>query len=260
MIAKTEAIVLRVSPFSTTSHMVTWLTPDYGRLTTVVKGAMRPKSAFLGQYDLCYTCELLFYERERDGVHMARECSPLNTRLPLRRQWRHYTCAAYICDLALHATLPGRDHTEELYELLGATLDRLCAGRSSPEVLVHWFELRLLQLLGYAPHVERCLVCRKGLSAERAVFDAAKGGALCLDCLPHPVPEHVVPLGPDTQSLLRQWSGGHALSLLRNTVVSGKQLLALQRLTGTMLTYCLEMRLECRNVAMATLRCERGEL
>ena len=104
------------------------------------------------------------------------------------------------------------------------------------------------------------MACGKGLGGEKAAFDAAKGGALCLTCLPRPVPGHVVPLGPDTQSLLRQWSGVNALALLRNTVLSGKQLLALQRLVGSMLSYCLETRPECRNVAMAILRCQKGEL
>ena len=68
MILATPAIALRVSPFSRTSRMVTWLTPAYGRLVTSIKGACRPKSAFLGQFDLASRCELLFYRRERDGV------------------------------------------------------------------------------------------------------------------------------------------------------------------------------------------------
>ena len=37
-IEKTEGIVLRVTPFSTTSHVVVWLTPDRGRLPTAIKG------------------------------------------------------------------------------------------------------------------------------------------------------------------------------------------------------------------------------
>ena len=80
MIAKTEAIVLRIFLFSRTSHIVAWLAEDGTRLTTSIKGAVRPKSAFLGQYDLFYTCELLYYEREHAGVHVARECSPLAPR------------------------------------------------------------------------------------------------------------------------------------------------------------------------------------
>ena len=64
---KTEAICLDIRPWSRTSHVVRWMTPD-GPVTTVVKGAVRPKSAFLGQYDLNYTCEIVYYSRAK-GEH-----------------------------------------------------------------------------------------------------------------------------------------------------------------------------------------------
>ena len=72
-IIKTQGIVLTVHPWSRTSHIVTWLTPDHGPVTTLVKGAVRPKSAFLGQYDLFYTCDLLYYARATADLHALRE-------------------------------------------------------------------------------------------------------------------------------------------------------------------------------------------
>ena len=44
MIARTEGLVLRIMPFSRTSQVVAWFTPDCGRMATLVKGAQRPKS------------------------------------------------------------------------------------------------------------------------------------------------------------------------------------------------------------------------
>ena len=187
MITKTNAIVLRISPYSRTSHVVTWLTEYAGRISTTVKGAVRPKSAFLGQYDLGYTCELLFYQRARNGLHVAKECSPLEMRLRLRRDWRAFACAAYLCDLVYHATLPSHESQEGVYQLLRDALDALCKEGQEPVVLMHWFELRLLQTLGYAPHAERCVSCGVTLSQKRAGFDAAHGGAFCLNCSPQPV-------------------------------------------------------------------------
>ena len=127
MIEKTEGIVLRSRPFSRTSRMVTWLTPDFGRVTTVIKGACRPKSFFLGQTDLGYRCELLFYRKERAGAHIAREVFPLDCREALRGNWRASVAASYVCWLLSQVTEPMLA-SAELYELL----DRfLCA-------LSHW--------------------------------------------------------------------------------------------------------------------------
>lgn len=158
---RTEAIVLRIHPFSRTSHMVTWLTPDHGRLVTPIKGACRPKSAFLGQYDLGYRCELLFYARERDGVHMARECTPLDGRGPLRDDWRSALVASYCCDLAARVAQPMLD-AAGLFALLDRTLTALAGGGAWSRILP-WFELGLLGQAGLAPSLAPCAYC----NAER---------------------------------------------------------------------------------------------
>ena len=92
MIVKTQAIVLRMIPFSETSRVVLWLTRDHGKIATIIKGAHRRRSPFVGQVDLFYTCELLVYLRLFRGLHIVKECSPLKPRTPLRSRWRATAC------------------------------------------------------------------------------------------------------------------------------------------------------------------------
>ncbi|MFN2352493.1 MAG: DNA repair protein RecO, partial [Kiritimatiellia bacterium] len=84
MIVRTKALVLRVVSFSETSQVVTWLTPGLGKLTTLIKGALRRGSPFQGQYDLFYTSELIYYERRQSEIHVAGECAVLKHRPQLR--------------------------------------------------------------------------------------------------------------------------------------------------------------------------------
>ena len=88
MILKDQAIALRIHPFGNTSRIVVWLSQSYGKLATLVKGSQREKSGFLGQYDLFYTCELLFYAREQRNLHILKECTPLVLRPSFRSDWR----------------------------------------------------------------------------------------------------------------------------------------------------------------------------
>ena len=46
---KDEALCLALRPFGKTSQMVVWLTARHGLVTTPVKGAQRPKGAFLAK-------------------------------------------------------------------------------------------------------------------------------------------------------------------------------------------------------------------
>ena len=149
---KTAAICLRIAPWSRTSHVVEWLAPS-GRVATVVKGAVRPKSAFLGQYDLNYTCEIVYYARARGELHALRECSPAAMRDGLRRDYRALALADYFRGQVAELAPSGPD-CQEWFELLSASLDRLdapCASRLG-ELLE--FELAVLHLSGLAPEVE----------------------------------------------------------------------------------------------------------
>ncbi len=201
---RTPAIALRLSAFSRTSRMVTWLTPGYGRLVTAIKGACRPRSAFLGQYDLAGRCELLFYRREREGVHVARECAPLSCRPHLRRDWRAAVAAGYICDLAGRVAQPMLA-ARALFALLDETLDRLTGG-AALEAQVLWFELRLLDCLGLAPRLAECPGCPLAPEARDCRFALAAGR---LGCRHRPAPQ---PSGAATVALdaalldtLRRW-------------------------------------------------------
>ena len=173
---KSLAICLNVRPFSKTSQMVTWLTLEHGRVTTPVKGAQRPKSAFIGRYDVGYTCELVFYARERDGVHHIRECTPILLREGLRASWRAAEAAAYACDLTLRTAQPGMANPE-LFRILSNLLDTLpaCAPHEATLALL-WFESNLLQAVGLGPDFSPCPRCAP---SPRGLFSVEEGRFVC---------------------------------------------------------------------------------
>ena len=147
---KTEATCLAIHPWSQTSHTVVWLAPE-GRLTTLVKGAVRPKSAFLGQYDLNYTCEIVYYARARAGVYVLRECFPLERRDGFRHDLAALALASYfraLCD----ALAPQGPECAEWHALLNAALDAL-PGAASPVGELVAFEIAVLKLMGLWPGV-----------------------------------------------------------------------------------------------------------
>jgi DNA repair protein RecO len=202
MIIQTQAIALQIRPWSRTSHMVTWLTPDYGKIVTAVKGACRPKSAFLGQYDLFYTCDLLFYRREHDGVHAIRECAPGALREPLRHNWRAAAAAAYLADLMARVTV-GHQEAAPLFALLTRALDRLAdSPQNDPLELILWYETHLLQHLGIMPDFTTCPHCH---TPDRPWlrFSLPSGRFLCPHLATSQPGEATLSLHRDVQALFR---------------------------------------------------------
>jgi DNA repair protein RecO (recombination protein O) len=248
MIDKTEALVLRVHSFSETSHIVVWLTPEHGKVVTVIKGACRPKSPFLGQYDLFYTCELLFYRRERDGVHIARECAPLETRPRLRTDWRAAACASYLSSLVSGISFAG-GHQPEVYRHTVTALDFLNASGAGLPFLF-WFELRLAGILGFAPQLRQCSICNARLPNPRpAFFLWERGGLLCPACVKRPG-HRAVESTPDILALLRRWQEAESPLIARNTRCTGNQLFALRENVGTFLQFHLDLPPAARRIAL----------
>ena len=257
MIIRTAAIVLRVSPFSSTSHVVTWLTPRYGRLATVVKGACRPKSHFLGQYDLSYTCELLYYARERNGLHMARACCPLKLREHLRSDWRAVVFASYLCGLISRVSVPGKHHGE-VFDLMDTALDRLSSCGAEPAVLF-WFEQHLAGMLGVAPQLSKCAACQVASPiGSKVVFSAAQGGILC-DACSRSVPEDAfLSLSSDVHAILTRWQTSPHPHVAASTRCTPRQLLVIRRILGTFLEYHLDVIPRSRAIALDLARSTDG--
>ncbi|MFH1478022.1 MAG: DNA repair protein RecO [Verrucomicrobiota bacterium] len=275
MIIKTQAIVLRMSPFSETSRVVLWLTHDYGKIATIIKGAHRRRSPFVGQVDLFYTCELLVYLRVFRGLHIVKECSPLKPRTPLRSRWRSTACASYFTELVARISPLNAPHPE-LFRLLDMALDYF-ADQSALELGLFWFELKLMQIMGLSPQLKECLVCHHPLKTdgrpsyargategrrepalgarEASVFSCVRGGVLCKTCAPSSRLEEVgMPITPDIMGILRFWQASRSWRSAQSAACTPRQTRELERILGLFMQYHLELGNPARATALSILR------
>ncbi len=57
---QTDALVLRLIPWSETSFIASIYTREFGKLSVLAKGARRPKSPFEAALDLLSICRVVF--------------------------------------------------------------------------------------------------------------------------------------------------------------------------------------------------------
>ena len=251
MILRDAAIVLRFYPVTNTSRMAVWMTENYGRVTTLIKGSQRPRSAFIGQYDLFYNCELLFYARVRSGdVHILREVSAEKRRDRLRQDWRAAAAASYFSDLLFRVTVP-RAPRPELFELLDQGLDELAASGWLPGLMI-WYELTLLRHLGLQPQLDHCVICRAEIEGH-ARFAVGRGGLICEFCRDQ-VQERNVLMRPTTLGQLRDWAECREPDAASMRRVNPGELKEMQVVLGHFLRFHLEHRLQSRNLALELLQ------
>jgi DNA repair protein RecO len=152
MILKTTAVPLYFTGVSNTSRIVTWLTADYGKLSTMIKGEQRKNSLFRGQYDLFSTSELVFYDRTDRGVHIAKECSMLHSRPIFRSDWQACAAAGYISALFAKTT-PRHAHEPERFDFFEEMLSHAETHGHNPLFLA-WFDLKFAEFMGHRLQLE----------------------------------------------------------------------------------------------------------
>ena len=153
MIESATGLILRTRPLTESSLIVNWLTPEFGRIATVAKGARRAKSPFLGRLDLFYLADFSFSRSRRSDLHALREVNLRSTQSPLRQDLTRLHQAAYAAAL-IEQTTETETPLSSVFELMTGFLDCLCHHPPKTQ-MVFTFELKLLYLLGLGPDLDK---------------------------------------------------------------------------------------------------------
>ena len=153
MSERTTGLILRTRLLTETSLIVHWLTEDFGRMSTVAKGALRPKSAFRGKLDLFYLAEFSFARSRRSDLHVLSEVSLQESHSGLRRDLTRLRQAAY-CAALIEQTTETETPVPAVYKLFKGLLGLLPATAPQPRTIFA-FELKLLQELGLEPDLTK---------------------------------------------------------------------------------------------------------
>ncbi len=194
---RTEALVLRRTDFAEADRLVTLYAPELGKLRVLAKGSRRPGSKLAGHVELFCHCSLLIaVGRNLDLIIQAQTISSF---APLRADLDLIAAAHYLAEF-VDAFTAERIENQPLFTLLRGSLAMLAHARS-PEILLRFFELHGLRLLGYDSEMERCVRCgREAAEAALSAFSAYAGGALCADCARQEAP--VIPVSPAALEVL----------------------------------------------------------
>jgi DNA repair protein RecO (recombination protein O) len=153
MVETGKGIILRTRPLTDTSLIVHWLTPEFGRLATVAKGARRSKSPLAGKLDLFYEGEFSFQRSRRSELHTLREVVLREMHTAIRQDMEYLQQASYGTAL-IEQTTEMETPISEIYTLFKTFLAQLTAHPPQPQTLFA-FEVKLLSELGLQPDFDK---------------------------------------------------------------------------------------------------------
>ena len=175
----TEGIVLRRREFTESSFLVDFITPDWGCLKTIAKGARRPESRFRGRLELFNRGRLIFYPSRRTDLHLLGQFDPFQVCAAPGATLERAAYFYYLAELIL-ASGYGAETGKGLFALLKRELERAPAiGRVASQQIR--FEIDFLQVLGVFPPLQTCGRCQ-GPTSPRLYFSPSSRIWICPSC------------------------------------------------------------------------------
>jgi len=192
-----EAIITKKTKLGEADRILTLYTPDLGKIQAVARGVRRPRSKLAGHLEML-THSLVSLARGRN-LDTITGSQTINSFLPLKSDLELTSYALYAIELVNQFTA---EHIENrpLFRLLLETMEQLCQTRNS-ELVLRYFELHLLNEVGYCPQLQQCVACRQPLKPVTNSFCPSAGGMLCHNCLQSQTLTH--PLSVNALKVLR---------------------------------------------------------
>lgn len=249
---RVEAVVLRHSDWGEADRLLGLFTREQGKLRAVAKGARRVRSRKAGHLEP-FTRVALMLARGRD-LWIVTQAETVDAYLPLRENLEQIANASYVIELLDRFTYE-EGANRPLYQLLVETLARL-SGADDAFLAVRYYEIRLLDILGFRPELVNCVRGGELILAQDQYFSALLGGALCPNC--GPLEPTARPVSMPALKYMRhlQRSSYNEASRARVTTAVRQEL---ENLLQYYLTYLLERALNTPAFLREVRRSERAD-
>jgi DNA repair protein RecO (recombination protein O) len=176
---RVEAVVLRHADWGEADSLVTLFTRERGKVRAIAKGARRIKSRKAGHLEP-FTRVTLQLAKGRD-LFIITQAETLEAYLPIHESLEKTSLAAYLSELLDRFTYEDESENYNIFRLLTETLSRI-EKEDDHWLSIRYYELHLLDFLGYRPHLFECANCGEKIKAVDQFFSPAAGGVLCPRC------------------------------------------------------------------------------
>lgn len=195
-----EVIVLREYDWAEADRILTVFSREQGKLRLIAKGVRKIRSRKAGHL-LPFTQTQLQVAAGRE-MPIITQAESIQAFASLREDLTLIGYASYVIELLDRFTYEEGEHLT-LYRLLLNTLQRLSQPGLDALITLRYYEIRLLDAVGFRPQLSECAACAKPLQPEDQYFSNALGGVICPRCAPQH--DHLRPISVSALKYLRHF-------------------------------------------------------
>lgn len=184
---KDEAIVLFKRAYGESDRIIRLFTFRSGKLSAIAKGAGKSQKRFMNTLELFNHISLEYFDKNRRGLVRIENADIVETNGGIEKSLKRACIAGFFAEFVDRLTKEREPHIR-LFHLLSELLKKVKSAEPDHEDLLY-YQLRMLDVLGFMPNLESCVHCGKIVSeTEKIYFSNEKGGIICMPCsgfIPH---------------------------------------------------------------------------
>ena len=177
---RVDAVVLRHSDYGEADRMLTLYTRQLGKARAIAKGARKMASRKAGHIEP-FTHVKLQLAKGRGDILIVTQAETVDAYLSLRDDLILTGHASYMLELLDRFTYVDETENSSIFRLLTESLSRL-ASEHDAWLVIRYYEIRLLDHLGFRPQLFECTNCGREIKAEDQFFSFSAGGVICPRC------------------------------------------------------------------------------
>lgn len=180
MLYTVKGLVLRETVINVNARYINVLTAELGRISVLVRGAVRLRGRHTAATQLfCYS-EFVLYEH--NDKYSLNDSSLIENYFHLCEDFDKMTVGTYVLSTAEYVTADSQPEPEILRLALN-TLWALTHYKDKDLRLIKGvYEMRLAMISGFAPNVVNCEECGHGVENERMYLNVMEGSMRCKHC------------------------------------------------------------------------------
>jgi len=243
MYQRTDALVLKSFDLRETDQIITLFSRELGKIPVVAKGVKKPQSTLRGLVQpFCYS---QFYITRSGEMYLITQGRINEFFGNIREDLDKTLQALYILELLDKSTVD-RDPNQPLLNLNLQVLRYMEDNPASP-ICLRFFEIKLLNLVGFAPVLDRC--CRCNQVENLTYFSRSSGGAVCSSCAAGVEANRVLPAALAALRTLQH----NPITIIPRLRLSPQVLEQMEKVLEDYLEFYLERKLNLKKV-MRTLK------
>jgi DNA repair protein RecO (recombination protein O) len=184
---KDEAIVLFKRAYGESDKIIRLFTLSSGKIAAIAKGASKSRKRFSNTLEPFNHIRVEYFEKHDRGMVRIENADIVAANNGIEASLMRACTAGFFTEFVDRLTRERERNSALFYtlkEILGMTKER-----ELPYADILYYELKMLERLGYMPNLASCVHCGKDVPDESKLhFSNERGGLLCPACtrpLPH---------------------------------------------------------------------------